>query len=489
MGGFPGSWRNAYGAPWGDYPEFALPALIPKEKQAKNVLDVFMYGGLSPWETFYVVPEYGELEKRQWWTFQEGANNVESAYLKCYGDAAPPMLQDFVVDDNGMMVRLGPFTEPLRSRKDIIDRLRLHVVTHTLEPHEAAIPYALSGYRLGDPKIAGIGTAVQHYYQAHAATNTGEPYAYVLFSPGDLPTDNLRSASSLGQHPGTSRPLAMKVQANTAFVEALKRKTIGEMRPQFDALLNHYTQAYRNRLRWPDTEAAVRALPLADYQFSVDTLQQTDVLVDILNTDLFESIPGTACGQSADPNYPNMGFRLAAHLLTREDSLAKYVCVVDGGLIPASGGGGYDTHNKHVVDSARNLTNLWTQLSAIINEPGEDDPGKLNLDETLICINTEFGRTPWPQNGDGRNHHPYAYVTMMFGGPVGLESQGLVGAIGPEGYASGALGPAESRAAILAALGIYPFAPENYAVSQIYGAGTETEAALWLRETVLGVKS
>ena len=184
-----------------------------------------------------------------------------------------------------------------------------------------------------------------------------------------------------------------------------------------------------------------------------------------------------------------MGLQLAAHLLTRQDSKARYVCVVDGGLIPASGGGGYDTHNSHVMDSSRNLKNLWSNLSNIINEPDENDPTKLNLDETLICINTEFGRTPGPQNGDGRNHHPYAYATLMFGGPVGVEQQGLVGSIGPDGFSQDAMGPAGSRAAILSALGIYPFAPECYAVSDIYGASSELDAALYLNETVLGVKT
>ena len=156
-------------------------------------------------------------------------------------------------------------------------------------------------------------------------------------------------------------------------------------------------------------------------------------------------------------------------------------------MIAASGGGGYDTHNAHNRDSGRNLFNLWNQLISVINAPGENDPSKLNLEETLIVVNTEFGRTPWSQNGDGRNHHPYAYTTAMFGGPVGFDQKGLVGTIDSSGFAQMALSPAETRAATLAALGIYPFAPECYAVSDVYGTGTETQASEWLKEVVLGV--
>ncbi|MFT5434352.1 MAG: hypothetical protein ACI9OJ_005065, partial [Myxococcota bacterium] len=479
---------------WGDYPDFALPGMLPVEKQAKNVLEVFLYGGLCPWETFYVVPDFGKpddpsFSNEQWWTFQSGNDSVQNVYERCYGDAPPPMLKEFVTDENGKQVYLGPFTEPLRARQDIFERLRVHVMSHTLEPHEAAIPYAASGYRLGDPKLAGIGTAIQHYYQAHSGINTGEPYSYVLFSPADFPTDNLRSASAVGQHPGSSRPLGIRVQNNTAFINALKRNTVGELRPQFDALTNHYLADYRRRMQRAPADFAVRSQTLADYQFSVDTLQQTDALVDILEPQFFQGQAGNFCGDNAGTNHPQMGLKLAAHLLTRPNTLARYVCVFDGGLIPASGGGGYDTHNSHIADSGRNLTNLFTNLAGIINEPGEADPSKLNLDETLVVINTEFGRSPTPQNGDGRNHHPYAYTTVMFGGPVGPEQQGIVGSIGPSGYATSALQPADTRGAILSALGIYPFAPESYAVSDVTGASSELDGALILNESILGVKS
>lgn len=487
---------RARAAGWGAWPTAALPGLLPVGKRPKHVLEIFMYGGLCPWETFYVVPTFGtsedpdpKLKNTQWWSFQEGPNNVAQVHEKCSPVTSTPLLVPFRKDSAGNLVHLGPFTEPLRSRKDIVDRLRLHVMSHTLEPHEAAIPYAMSGYRLGQPKLAGVGAAVQHWVQANGL-DAGEPSAYMLFSPGDFPTDNLRAASAVGLHPASSRPLAINVSAGGAFIEALGRKKIGAKRPEFDALLDQYTAAYRARMTSPlGGPGPVRSQTLADWEFTLDTLQTTDTLVDILEPQLFEAIGGEACGLSASPSFPRMGLRLAAHLLTRPGSQARYVSVVDGGLVPASGGGGYDTHNAHVADSARNLRNLFGNLTSIINEPGEGDPAKLDLDDTLVVLNTEFGRTPGSQNGDGRNHHPYAYVTVMFGGPVGPDQQGIVGAIGPDGLATAALAPAETRAAILTALGVFPFAPECYAVSDVGGAVSELDAALWLRDEVLGVTS
>jgi len=136
------------------------------------------------------------------------------------------------------------------------------------------------------------------------------------------------------------------------------------------------------RLRWPGAAQPVRSQSASDYAFALETLQKTDILGGILEPRFFQGFDGEACGERSDPNHPHMALNLAAHLLTRPGSQAKYVNVVDGGLITASGGGGYDTHTRHVRDSGRNLTNLWRGLIGIINEPGEADPTKLNLDET-----------------------------------------------------------------------------------------------------------
>ena len=95
------------------------------------------------------------------------------------------------------------------------------------------------------------------------------------------------------------------------------------------------------------------------------------------------------------------------------------MCVSDVGLYEASGGGGYDTHTDNAHDTARNFDNVLRSLAQVINEPGESDPKKLDLDDTLIILNTEFGRTPVRQDGgSGRNHHPYGYVTAFIGGPI-----------------------------------------------------------------------
>ena len=40
------------------------------------------------------------------------------------------------------------------------------------------------------------------------------------------------------------------------------------------------------------------------------------------------------------------------------------------------------------------------------------------LDETLIVLGTEFGRTPGCQGTDGRDHHPYGFSVVLAGGGI-----------------------------------------------------------------------
>lgn len=40
------------------------------------------------------------------------------------------------------------------------------------------------------------------------------------------------------------------------------------------------------------------------------------------------------------------------------------------------------------------------------------------LDETLVIIGTEFGRTPGAQGSDGRDHHPYGFSVALAGGGI-----------------------------------------------------------------------
>jgi hypothetical protein len=291
-------------------------------------------------------------------------------------------------------------------------------------------------------------------------------------------------------HPGAARPLGIKVDAAGDLNALLARGTVGQNRAAYDKLLAGYVDRYNARLTSPLKQGPLRAPRLLDLSAAADSIAHADAIASVLDPALFNVVSGKECGESNPVDSTAMSLKLATHLLTHPTAPAKYVCVIDGGLLLADGGGGYDTHGECSHTQARNLGHMLKSLTALINQPGENDPNKLDLDKTMILLTTEFGRTPYSQGGGkGRNHWPYGYPIVFLGGPV--KQKGVFGATGPDGRAipGSVSSPQENRIAALLALGIWPFAQESYNVSDVPGAADEKSAATLVKQRQLGLSS
>lgn len=475
--------RSVWASPFGEFPANAADARLPESMRAKRILEVFLYGGLSCWETLYSVEEYGQANNTQFYTF-DGAS-VDNARTAC-GTGSDPLFEFFAQDAAQADVKLGPFAMPLRNRADVTARTRLLVQKHTLEPHEAAIPLALTGKPVGSPSLAGLGAHVQRYMLDRPEAGRRAPYSYV-FATGGLAGDNVSAAAATGLHPGIARPLTIKVDNSQRLYDLLARPSAGTAaeRARYDAALQVYVDRYRNRLRFEGSGDPLRSTRLSNLAQAVLSVSGADAIEAVLDPALFIPQSATVCGQSASINVPAMSLKTAVHLLTHPTEPARYACVSDTGLIEASGGGGYDTHTDNSRDTARNFTNVLTELMSLINGPTESDPRKLFLDDTLIILNTEFGRTPGAQGATGRNHWPYGYVSAFIGGPI--TQKAIVGAIGSDGRATTHVTASESRMAALLSLGIWPFSQEAFFVSDVQGAGNEPDAVRDVTSRVLGV--
>ena len=74
--------------------------------------------------------------------------------------------------------------------------------------------------------------------------------------------------------------------------------------------------------------------------------------------------------------------------------------------------GGWDMHDKVADGFGRNAPNLDAALAALISDL--DERGL--LDSTLVCVASEFGRTPKINNTAGRDHWPKVFSILMAGG-------------------------------------------------------------------------
>lgn len=479
-----GPWiRRSSAATFGAFPAGTGEVQLPENQRAKKVLEIFLYGGLSPWETLYFVRDYGTAADPQYPNTQYYALSQSTALAQC---AAVDQARPFATDANTAMVELGPFASRLHQRADVTGRMRIVVQRHDLEPHEAAVPMALTGRPVGQPNAAGLGTHIQRArLDAGLTPGRASPYSYV-FATGGISSDNVAAAAAAGTHPGGARPLLVKTDNASRFTNLLARSAVGAGRAQHDALVGAYLEQYNGRLTFPD-RGRVRSARTDDFAIAFNTTKNAEAIRNVVTPDLFQSQNALACGVN-DQSLPLMGLSAARHLLTHPAEPASYVCVSDVGLYEASGGGGYDTHTRNAIDTAVNFDNMLQALLGMINGPSENDPTKISLDDTLVILNTEFGRTPGRQGGDGRNHHPRGYVTAFIGGPITTAQKGISGAIGRDGLAvpATAASPSENRMAALLALGFWPFASDGFNVADAPGAQGELDAARQAMTKFLG---
>ena len=76
--------------------------------------------------------------------------------------------------------------------------------------------------------------------------------------------------------------------------------------------------------------------------------------------------------------------------------------------------GNWDTHNANFI----RVPELCDELDAALSTLLQDLESRGLLDETLVVLATEFGRTPEINQNDGRDHHPKAFTCLMAGGGI-----------------------------------------------------------------------
>lgn len=119
--------------------------------------------------------------------------------------------------------------------------------------------------------------------------------------------------------------------------------------------------------------------------------------------------------------------------------------------------GGWDHHNDIYTRLPEMVTHLDNALGALL----KDLYSKGLLDEVLVVLSTEFGRTPKINENAGRDHHPGAFSGLMCG--AGIQG-GLYGKSDERGHSveEDPVYPEDFNATIAAALGL-PLDQEFYA--------------------------
>ena len=79
---------------------------------------------------------------------------------------------------------------------------------------------------------------------------------------------------------------------------------------------------------------------------------------------------------------------------------------------PGGNGDRWDQHNGLKQGHENNASSVDQPIAGLL----EDLDKRGLLEETLIVWSGEFGRTPFAQGGNGRDHNPTAFSLWMAGG-------------------------------------------------------------------------
>ena len=479
------------GDPWNSLPEGVWDARPRKYK----ILEIFLTGGLSPWETFYV-DQPGTVDSSD----PAVADNWRGSYpfIEGLSDACKPLSGEesrLFARVNGNDVHFGFPTADLWTAPDgetpLVDRTRVVVVRHNLAPHEGGTPIALTGLRPGSPRLAGLGTPIDRHSRQNTEGTIGRlaPAAYVI-EPATYNSE-MDSFVEVGRHGAAFRPPRLGLTSGGGLVAALERRRVDEAGP-YGGLISAYRNAFSSSITDARDEVRLRSKQFDFFSSSINALSFGPGLREVLDS-IPPTVVNTDCTGSSALFAPTplleQSLDLALELFSLDENPAAYVGI----------GEDFDAYDGHRQNLARVAIKVPHLLGLLYKKAFVDRT--LNLDETLIVLNTEFGRTPTWQAAtpDRRNHHPEGTINVLIGGPIGPPGSGapgrpgIAGAMDERGYAESgdSIQPADVRAGLLMAAGVNPIHDDIFSIgdlSDLRGTGPEPTARMHaIRDFMFGM--
>ncbi|MEN1678263.1 MAG: DUF1501 domain-containing protein [Planctomycetota bacterium] len=350
-----------------EHAQAAQNQYVTPKARAKSVIHVFLQGGMACQESWDPKP-HAPIEYR--------------GELQAINTSAPGV----------------QFSELLRRTAGVADKMTvIRSMTHGEAAHERGVHSMLTGYR-PSPALSypSFGSVVSHEF---GPRKNLPPYICIPNPPGPHAGSGYLSSAyrpfSLGSDPGRgdfkvrdlsppsgvegdrqARRLAMLEAANHQFSGSAQSDAVG-------ALDAFYERAF-NLINSPEARAAFR--------LDKEPNKQKD-----------------RYGRTAE------GQRL---LLARRlvEAGARFVTISFGG---------WDHHNDVTGRMRRQVPRLDQAIAALISDLSE----RGLLDETIVLVSSEFGRTPKINNDAGRDHWPRVFSVALAGG--GVRGGNVVGSSGP----------------------------------------------------------
>jgi len=361
------------------------PHYAPK---AKNVIFLYMDGGPSHVDTFDYKPT---LEKYNGQDPRKAIGKLEPTQFDNIGKVMQSPWKFKQYGQSGAWV-----SDLFPHIAKVVDNLSfIKSMTSNFPEHTAANYFLHTGSGLqGRPSMGawvgyGLGTVNQNL-PGFVVLNGGliPPGGLDNFNSGYLPAAYQASVFNSGNtpvaniKPSEANPEIQKRKLRLMRDLDLEAMSRFDGEDQIESAILNYETAFRMQAAVPE---------LLDLKGESDTVKKMYGLEsDFGQTKTF----GRQC-------------LLARRLVERGVRFIELTC-------PGGNGDRWDQHGGLVDGHGKNCKTVDQPIAALIT-----DLKKLGLlDETLVVWTGEFGRTPFAQGKNGRDHNPFGFTTWMAGGGV-----------------------------------------------------------------------
>jgi hypothetical protein len=369
------------------------------DAKAKSVIFLYMDGGVSQVDSFDPKPrldaENGKpfgmkIEKTQ---FNSIGNTLASPWkFKQYGESGIPVSDLF------------PFVAQHVDKLAVVRSLTSQFPEHTNANYFLHTGHGQQGRpSMGAWVSYGLGTECQDL-PGFVVLNGGltPPGGADNFNSGFLPASFQASVLSESNPPVANiqrkEPTADAQQRKLDLMRRLDRNLLDQTGPvdALESAIANYELAARMQMAVPE---------LMDLSRETEATQKAYGLqADFANTRTF----GRIC-------------LLARRLVERGVRFIELTC-------PGGNGDRWDQHSNLKDGHSKNALTVDQPIGALLADLAQ----RGLLDRTLIVWAGEFGRTPFAQGSDGRDHNPFGYSVWLAGG--GVKGGTIYGATDEYGY-------------------------------------------------------
>jgi hypothetical protein len=326
------------------------------EAKAKSVIHIFLPGGMAQQESFDPKP-FSPLEYR---------GEMKSIPTKIPG---------------------AEFCEVLPKTADVADKITVvRSMSHGEAAHERGTHNMFTGYRPSPALVfPSMGSVVSHEY---GPRNNLPPYVCIPNVPNEFASTGYLSSSfapfSLGSDPANNgfKVLDLSMQGG------VDEGRFNRRRSALEAVNDYFAKKEKS-------DALTAMDTFYDRAYSLVSSQQAR---EAFNIDAESPSVRDEYGRNQAGQRMLMARRLVA-------AGVRFVTLTYGG---------WDMHNAITQSMRQQMPAFDQAFAALINDL--DRSGLLN--ETLVMVSSEFGRTPKTNQNAGRDHWPKVFSVVLAGGGI-----------------------------------------------------------------------